>query len=45
MYEEPLETIFNGFNDFVDTFHIFRGKGLREAEHAENQAVGKFKVS
>eukprot|EP00117_Sycon_ciliatum_P005571 scpid7068/ scgid9464/ Myoferlin; Fer-1-like protein 3 len=43
VYEEPIEKAFGGFNDFVDTFPIFRGKGQRDEDDEENQAVGKFK--
>ncbi|XP_065176222.1 myoferlin-like isoform X2 [Sycon ciliatum] len=43
IYSEPLEKVFGGFNDFVDTFFLYRGKGQRDSEDAQNQAVGKFK--
>ena len=45
MYSSELEKVevFNGFQDFVETFFIHRGKVKTKADEEEN-IVGEFKV-
>ena len=45
VYHSDLETVFNGFTDFVQTFPLYRGKGLRDPEDKDGQPVGYFKGS
>lgn len=46
MYGTELEKVevFNGFQDFVETFYIHRGKVKSKSEEEET-IVGEFKVS
>ena len=47
IYRQELENItdFNGFNDWLHSFPLYRGKKTSDDDDDEHRIVGKFKVS
>ncbi len=44
LYNKELEAEFGPFDDWVNTYELFRGKANEEEGAAEERFVGKFKV-
>ena len=46
IYRQELENIvdFNGFNDWLHSFPLYRGKKTSDDDDDEHRIVGKFKV-
>ena len=44
VYPHELEKEFMNFTDFVSSFPLFRGKGLRDEEDESSHVVGYLKV-
>lgn len=44
LYSKELEVEFGPFDDWVNTYELFRGKATEEDGPTEERFVGKFKV-
>lgn len=44
LYKKELEAEFGPFDDWVNTYELFRGKANEEEGATEERFVGKFKV-
>lgn len=44
LYNKELEAEFGPFDDWVNTYELFRGKANEEDGASEERFVGKFKV-
>lgn len=44
LYNKELEAEFGPFDDWVNTYELFRGKANEEEGVTEERFVGKFKV-
>lgn len=44
LYNKELEAEFGPFDDWVNTYELFRGKASEEEGASEERFVGKFKV-
>lgn len=44
LYNRELEAEFGPFDDWVNTYELFRGKASEEEGATEERFVGKFKV-